>query len=248
MSKRKRRSTKVDKNYAVVIIALTVVLAALIVVAIMLTGPGRTPGGNDAAGGAQLQATDGSTGNAAGTEDPNQPDSTGNTTESSTGPSADGDGEKTTEPTAETTAPVQTQPVIVEPTEPAVLPTVGQEESSYEQWLAAGMVMAISMEYPDFELLGIYAASETPVAYHATSSGAYVHFRSGGGEILIHSAPLDAERSVSGTTDLYTAQLGFATFDQVAVGSADLGGMEKLELEALSDLISQSLLVSIYGR
>lgn len=235
MSKKKKRSTKVDKNYSAVIIVLTVVLAALIVAALALSGPGGETGNGGETHGTEPQATD-------GVDPTNGSENTG-----AAGGGNDPAPVGTSEP-AVIVDPAFTLPPVVEPTEPAVLPTIGQEESSYEHWLAAGMVMAASMEYPDFQVLGIYAASETPVAYHATSSGAYVHIMTGGEELLIHSVPLDGERSTTGTTDLYTAQLGFATFDPVAVGSVDLGSMEKLELEDLSDLISQSLLVSLYGR
>ena len=41
----------------------------------------------------------------------------------------------------------QQQPVIVE-----------KKEASYERWLAAGMVTAMSMRYSDFQINGIYLA------------------------------------------------------------------------------------------
>ena len=36
--------------------------------------------------------------------------------------------------------------------------------ASYERWLAAGMVTAVSMKYPDFEIEGIYLTGETDPA------------------------------------------------------------------------------------
>lgn len=139
------------------------------------------------------------------------------------------DGTDTTEPSGETTPiPVKT-------------------DAAYERWLAAAMVIGISMEYPDFEIQGIYIASETQTANKFDSEGAYVVFSSGGENFAIQSKPLEAERTQAGTVDLYTGDLGFSTFDKVSVEQMDLSAMEAVEAEELNELIGQSILVSLYA-
>lgn len=130
--------------------------------------------------------------------------------------------------------------------EPNQMEIVERADASYERWLAAGMVTAISMQYPDFSIEGIYLSGETELSDKSESKGAYVVFTANGAETAIHSVPLDAERTDAGTTDLYTRDLGFATFDTIEPSQIDTGSCEQIEMEDLNDLISQSLLVSIY--
>lgn len=70
--------------------------------------------------------------------------------------------------------------------------------------------------------------------------------RCGGEKIAIHSKPLDEERTEAGTKDLYTENLGFASFDEVDVDSIDKDECVTVEMDELSELISQSVLVSVY--
>ena len=63
---------------------------------------------------------------------------------------------------------------------------------------------------------------------------------------MAHSKSIAEERDVQGTTDLYTEYLGFATFDLVEANVEKLQGYKRIELDELQELISQSLLVSIY--
>lgn len=166
----------------------------------------------------------------------------------------DAGGQGSTAPTQEpgTSAPTETTSGETEPaqtvqTQPPV--TVPQRvEGDYEQWLAAGMVLAVSMEYPDFEIRGIYIASKTAQYQKMLSDGAYILFTSGGEEILIQSLPLEEERSEAGTSDLYTMDLGFATFDRVAADSVDLDAMTRLQLADLTEMIQQTMLPSLYSR
>lgn len=120
------------------------------------------------------------------------------------------------------------------------------QDVSYEHWLAAGTVTGISMYYMDFELEGIYLASETTLNAHDESKGVYVVFKSGGETLTIHSVPLAEERSEAGTIDLSTENFGFATFDVVEVSDADLKKCEEVRLENLSALINQLMLVTLY--
>lgn len=130
--------------------------------------------------------------------------------------------------------------------EPGQVEIMEEEKASYERWLAAGMVTAISMEYQEFEIEGIYLASETELNRFKDSQGAYVIFTSGGVERAIYSKPLDEERNEGGTKDLYTRNLGFATFDNVAADSINREQFQSIELGEIQELISQSVLVSIY--
>ena len=66
--------------------------------------------------------------------------------------------------------------------------------------------------------------------------------------MAIHSVPIDNERSASGTVDISSEMVGYATFDKVDPASLDVSALEELTLDDLSELISQSLLVSIYSR
>lgn len=125
---------------------------------------------------------------------------------------------------------------------------VQQADAEYEKWLAAAMVMCVSMEYPDFELEAVYAASATALEDKFDSQGAYIVFTTGGSRICIHSKALEAERTAPGTKDISTEAIGYATYDQLDPDSIDFASFEKINLEDLSELFAQSLLVSIYAR
>lgn len=124
--------------------------------------------------------------------------------------------------------------------------TTAKQKFSYEHWLAAGAVTGISMYYMDFELEGIYLASETPLGNHDDSKGVYVVFKSGGETLTLQSVPLEEERSYPGTIDLSTENFGFATFDIVEVEESELKKCEEVRLESLSGLINQLMLVTLY--
>lgn len=140
--------------------------------------------------------------------------------------------------------PEETRPGTSETQPPVVI--VERKDAEYERWLAAAMLMGVSMEYPDFELTGIYISSETSIEDKMNSDGAYILFTSGGETMAVHSVPQNGERSAAGTRDLSTETLGFATFDSVDPESVDTASMTKLDIEDLSELIAQSLLVSVY--
>lgn len=148
-----------------------------------------------------------------------------------------------TEPAA-TTDQTEPQADATQPTSPLAQ----QTEADYEKWLGAALVVCVSMEYPDFELEGVYAASSTALADKFSSDGAYILFTSGGSSMAIHAAALTEERTDRGTTDISTETIGYATFDPVDPTSVDWSALEALDVEELSDLIAQSLLVRIYSR
>lgn len=124
--------------------------------------------------------------------------------------------------------------------------TISSEEAVYEEWLAASVVTAISMSYPDFELQEILAASETGMDEMEQSEGVYVKFNSGGETIVIYSKPLNEERTEKGTVDLHEEKLGFATFDTVAADTLNGKELAAIDMNALNELIAESLLVSLY--
>ena len=137
------------------------------------------------------------------------------------------------QPTTAPTQPVQTLP-------PAVWETMPEIDATYEQWLAAAMFLVMPLEYPDFQLEGIYAASQTELDQKSSSQGVYFCFQSGGEQVWIHSAPLQGNRSEKGTTDLHTAQLGYASFDRVE--AVDVSAMTELTLADLAEPMTYTML------
>ncbi len=127
------------------------------------------------------------------------------------------------------------------------IPTLGDEDP-YEDWLASAMVIGISMQYTDFEFVGIYTASETPVAAHSSSAGAYVIFKADGQELALRSVPLSAERSDRGTADLYVPAIGYATYELVDAATVPVSSLKERKLEDLEALIVASSQVSIIER
>lgn len=142
----------------------------------------------------------------------------------------------------------ETRPQSQDTPDPDAATLPEKADAEYERRLAATMVIGLTFEYPDFEIMGIYAASETPMEARTGSEGVYLSFRSGGEEIVLYSRPLEGERQTAGTMDLYAADLGFATFDVVTDQHPSFDSMTEIKMEELGTLINQSLLVSIYSR
>lgn len=127
------------------------------------------------------------------------------------------------------------------------IPTLGNEDP-YEDWLASAMIIGISMQYSDYEFLGIYIASETPVSAHGSSAGAYVVFNADGQKLALKSVPLDGERPDRGTADLYVPAIGYATYELVDPGSVPINSLKERKIEDLEALIVASSQVSIIER
>lgn len=121
---------------------------------------------------------------------------------------------------------------------------IEQAEASYEEWLAAAMVVAVSMQYEDFIIDGIYLSDENST--RENSQGVCVLFTAGDDHQAVWSEPIDEERADSGTIDLYTKSLGFATFDIVDAAYVNTMDKQEIGIDDLEDLISQSMLVSLY--
>lgn len=122
-----------------------------------------------------------------------------------------------------------------------------QPATDYEKRLAAAMVVGLSMEHPDFELTGIYIASQTSVQDKKDSKGVYIFFSSDGEPMVVHSVALEAERTAKGTKDLSSRTLGWATFDLMDPAAVTTESMMQIDLNELTELISLSLQVSIYA-
>lgn len=158
-------------------------------------------------------------------------------------------GGETTVPVSQETEPAggqtqQTAPVETIP--PNTIQVTEQIPGNYEQWLAAAMVMGISLEYPDFADFEIYTPSDTPVADKLTSGGVYVRFVSGGETVLLHALPIEQVRTEPGTRDLSSMQIGYAALSVVEEAPAELLDMQSYSLDDLNEYIRQSLLVSVY--
>ena len=146
-----------------------------------------------------------------------------------------------------TQKPTESQPTQTEDPKPNA-PNFRLVDAEYEKWLSAALLIGVSMEYSDFEVEGVYAASATSIADKMDSQGAYIVFTSGGSRIAIQAKPLAEERTAAGTSDLSTETIGFSTFDKVNPASVPFASLVQIPLDDLSTLISQSLLVSIYTR
>lgn len=120
-------------------------------------------------------------------------------------------------------------------------------EASYEEWLASAALIGMTMQYPDFEQEEIYLASETELDDHSKSKGVYIIFEIEGEKRALSVQPLNEERSEAGTNDLYTSDLGYATFDEIKAKDVKTKEMTKVEVDDLTEEIEQSILVTIYS-
>lgn len=121
-----------------------------------------------------------------------------------------------------------------------------KKDASYEEWLAAAMTVALSLDGEQFDVKHIYYNTETSLNDKQKSEGVYVVYEKNSKTTCVYSSPLKKERDKKGKTDLYTKDLGFATFDKVKKNTKDLKGWKEIKQDSLSDLVSQSMLVSLY--
>lgn len=209
-----------------IIVTLCIILIVLVVLILFLSGQNKpnTP----------------STGNIAATEEANVVVESDIIEEPEDQPEPVIEDTDSTEPTEE-----------MEETTPETTPTTTviieeRAKAEYEEWLSAAMIVCVSMEYPDFNLEGVYAASATALDDKFSSDGAYVVFTSLGNRVAIHAKALEQERTDPGTVDISTEVIGFASFDQINPDSIDFASLEELNVNDMNELISQSLLISIY--
>ncbi len=120
-----------------------------------------------------------------------------------------------------------------------------QEDAPYEHWLAAAVVSGISMYYPDFESVIYYTDGTTELPESNESRGIYVTFTSGGEQICVYASPLQEERTETGTVDIYSEVIGYATFD--FVDETDIPAeYTEMTVENMNDLIAQSVRIMLY--
>ena len=139
--------------------------------------------------------------------------------------------------------PEENGPAQTEKEEPPYTP---EEDRTYEEWLAASMVTGLSMLYPDAQITGIYAASESGMDDEGNSEGVYISFLLHESPCAVRSFPLTAEREEAGTTDIYTSELGFAAFDGIDPAQVPVQQCRKIGVEDIGGLIAQTQLVSVY--
>lgn len=142
--------------------------------------------------------------------------------------------------------PVQTTEGTTEnePTQTTGGATEIVEVRIYEEHLAALTLFALSMEYPDFVLQGIYSGTSVSIENKMSSAGIYAMFESGGSSLIAHIYPIDAERTQPGTTDLYAAELGFAAFDFVE--SRD-NSYSEISQDVYASLLAELSSISIFS-
>ena len=93
--------------------------------------------------------------------------------------------------TTAVTVPVDTNPVVPQ----------DRVEGTYEQWLAAASVQVTTMlMYPDCQVKGVYALSETDFDKKMDSKGVAIQIINAGSELWILSTPLEEERSLAQET------------------------------------------------
>lgn len=118
-------------------------------------------------------------------------------------------------------------------------------EDSYERLLAAGVLMGLSIEYPDFQLEELCYKEEHDLNHKMDSDGVYAFFQSGGESLCIHARPLTDTRNEKGLSDLQETNLGYATFDLVIKDASEMTGYTSLMDVDLSEQISQLYLLTI---
>lgn len=124
--------------------------------------------------------------------------------------------------------------------------TEKEEGDPYERWLSAAAIISLTMQEEGFEVQGTYYHSTNSVKNKAQSEGVYLFYTIEGEMYCRYVKPLEAERTEPGTMDLSTKALGFATYDLVDATMVDVTGWTKETVEDLTELIKQSMLVSIY--
>ena len=121
-----------------------------------------------------------------------------------------------------------------------------ESNGSYEEYLSALSLFALSMEYPDFQLQDIYAASSVTMANKANSQGIYVFFDSMGESLCARVTPIAAERSESGTLDLFANELGYAAFE-IQSEQPDINSLILLEPGVYGQLLPVLSGISLYN-
>ena len=132
------------------------------------------------------------------------------------------------------------------PTVPYENEVVQQVTVEYEKWLASALVLGVSVEYPDFELVDICTETCKELTDSHSSKGVYILFKSDGTDMAVYGVPLEQERTASGTIDIGTMNMGLATFDVVDINQISKAECISYTMEDLEDTISQTMQLSLY--
>lgn len=123
---------------------------------------------------------------------------------------------------------------------------IKKEEASYERWLAAAMLIGISLRDVDFEIEEIFTSTETTLNDRMNSEGVYIKYLSVGEKKCIYSRPLETENKEPGQLNLFTQDLGFSSFEYIDGESINSENYTQIDMDSLNKLIEQSVQVSIY--
>lgn len=121
-----------------------------------------------------------------------------------------------------------------------------KKDAYYEEWLAAAMCMSLTFYEDEFEILNIYYKTKTKLEDKMDSEGVYLIYKNSEGTICLHSSPLEKECTEEGVTNLYSQDVGFNTYEKLSVKKINFANYEEFEIDSLSKIISQSVLVSLY--
>ena len=123
---------------------------------------------------------------------------------------------------------------------------IEKTDAIYEEWLAAAMVIMVSFDYAVFEIKEVYYNSETDLNDKLKSKGVYMSFVANGEQKCIYCQPLKEENKKEGSVNLYTSDLGFTSVEFVKEADVDFKEYKQLSVDDLTELIQQSMQVSVY--
>lgn len=122
---------------------------------------------------------------------------------------------------------------------------VNQLDCSYEEYLAAAGLSALTVQYEGFEPKKILCDSKHSINDAAQSKGVYLIYNGVDGEQCLHLYYLEKERTEAGTMDLYSQSVGYAAMDEASIEEAEKAGFTETTVDALEPVIKQLLLTTI---
>ncbi|MBE6927778.1 MAG: hypothetical protein E7467_04730 [Ruminococcaceae bacterium] len=118
----------------------------------------------------------------------------------------------------------------------------GATNIHYEPYLAALSLMSLSLEYPGFELDGIYFETIVDVSEKFESKGLYICFKSGGESLIIRVLPMENERTEPMTRDIFADQVGYASFD---LADTMPEGLKRMREEDFASLLPELTAIKV---
>ena len=103
------------------------------------------------------------------------------------------------------------------------------------------------MNSPEFQLEGIYIASETDAGSPMDSQGVYVTYTADGTERCVYSRPLRQGRTEEpGTRDIEVGGFGMAAYEEVSPDGMDRSVFQEASIEDINTLIEQLGRVTVF--